>query len=84
MTAPAYNHSGATLAGDWETCTPDTPPTGGVFNGLWVGTTGNVSVTSVSGVTKIFKNVASGTPLPVRGTLVTSSGTTATDILHLF
>jgi hypothetical protein len=54
--------------------------------GLFVGTTGNVSVimaADVAGTAVLFKNVPSGTLLPISVRRVRSTLTTATDIVGL-
>ena len=53
---------------------------------LFIGTAGNVNVTLESGNTVTFKNINSGTFLPVIVTAVGNSaaGTTATDILIIY
>lgn len=50
---------------------------------LYVGTGGNVRVTSHNGSIATFKNVGSGSLLPVEVYLVHATGTTATDIVGL-
>jgi hypothetical protein len=85
------NHTGATLAGDWQTITPDEPINPPAF-GIWVGTGGDIVVQtdpSRSGNIVTLKNVPSGAPLPciVYMVLTTnpndSSTTTATDLVAL-
>ena len=51
---------------------------------LWVGTTGNVKVTLLSGSVVTFNNVQDGTVLPVRAVLVWKTGTTASDMVALW
>jgi hypothetical protein len=60
--------------------TPLNPPSAALF----VGTGGDVKVTAVDGGTSTFKNVASGTVLPVAATVVFSTGTTASNIVALY
>ncbi len=52
------------------------------FRSLYVGTTGNVTITNMAGTAVAFMNVPSGTTLPVRGTKV-NAATTATNIVAL-
>lgn len=52
--------------------------------GLWVGTTGDVSVEMAGGGTHVFSNVPSGTLLPIRVTRVNFSSTGASDIVALY
>lgn len=52
--------------------------------GLYVGTTGNVSVIMSNNTTATFVAVQAGTVLPIRVKQVTASGTTATSIIALY
>lgn len=51
--------------------------------GLYVGETGDVSVMMVDSTDAVFKNVPSGTLLPIQFSLVYSEGTTASSLLAL-
>lgn len=51
--------------------------------GIFVGTGGNVSITDNKGTTLIYKNVASGSLIPIEAVKVTTSGTTAADMIAL-
>jgi hypothetical protein len=51
---------------------------------LWVGTGGDVNLTTVDGSTFVMKNVPSGTMLPIRAARIRSTSTTATDIVVLW
>ncbi len=51
------------------------------FTYLYVGTGGDVTVTTVHGETVTYKNVYSGGYVWVRGTQVKSTGTNAADIV---
>lgn len=51
---------------------------------LYIGVAGDVTVDSGAVINITFKNVASGTILPVRVTRVRATGTTATSIVALF
>ncbi len=51
---------------------------------LYVGVGGDVSVVGSDGVTALFKNVPSGTLLPIHVVEVNSAGTTASSILALY
>lgn len=53
-----------------------------VSRGIFVGTGGNISLIC-GGTTGLFKNVASGTTLPVCASRVRATGTTATDLIAL-
>lgn len=52
---------------------------GALFDGLYFGgaAAANISVTTLSGHTVVFKNVQPGTFLPIIGSKVTTAGTTA-------
>lgn len=64
---------------------PVTPSDAAVIltRALYVGVTGNVTVTTVSGLDVQFTAVPAGTILPVRCKKVKATGTTATDIVGL-
>lgn len=51
---------------------------------LYVGSTGDVKVTTTGGDTVTFTNVQAGTFLPVRVARLWSTGTTVTDCLGLY
>jgi hypothetical protein len=56
----------------------------GPFNALYVGGAGNVAVTTINGQVVTFTAVPVGTILPIRGTKVMATNTTATFILALW
>jgi hypothetical protein len=62
----------------------DTPLAVAPCNGLYIGTGGDVVVTSENGNTVTFAAVPTGTVLPVRANLVQSTGTTADSIVALY
>lgn len=47
---------------------------------LYVGTAGNVNITQWDGTTIILKNLAAGVCHPIFTVMISSSGTTATDL----
>ena len=51
---------------------------------LFVGTGGAVTLRATAGGDVVFKNLASGSILPVRAQYVRATGTTAADILALY
>ena len=51
---------------------------------VFIGVGGDVKVTTVSGDTAVFKNLASGSVLAVQVRRVWATGTTATDIIALY
>lgn len=76
---------------------PDAPATGGLavtpsdtvsvatpFRALYVGVTGNVSVLMLGGNVLTFLSVPSGSVLPVSGSRVNATLTTATSIIALW
>lgn len=57
---------------------------GGPFRALYVGATGNVAVLMLSGVVLTYVAVPTGSILPVSGSRVNATGTTATSIVALW
>jgi hypothetical protein len=55
-----------------------------VTRGLYVGTAGDVKVTTNGGDTVTFKNLAAGLIHPIRASRVFATGTTATDIVGVY
>ena len=51
---------------------------------VYVGTSGNVKVTTPQGDVATFYNVASGTCIPVQVLQVWSTGTTATNLVRIY
>lgn len=51
---------------------------------LFIGVGGNIQVTMADGQTVVFKNVNTGSVLPVQATRVWTTNTTATDIVALY
>jgi hypothetical protein len=56
---------------------------GYVLAAIFVGTTGDVAIVSASDVVKTFKNVPSGTFLPVLAKRVNSTNTSASDMIGM-
>ncbi len=54
------------------------------FRALYVGGAGDVAVTTVDGANATFSGAPAGLVIPIRGTKVLSTGTTATLILALY
>ena len=52
--------------------------------GVFIGVGGDISLTDSAGTEAIFKNVPSGTVLPIHVTEINNTGTTATNIIALF
>ena len=71
----------STAAGDAFSVTPS-DATVLAFEALYIGTTGNVAVVTNGGTTITFSNVPVGI-LPIRGTKVMSTNTTASNIVGL-
>lgn len=63
--------------------TSDTAVFQPAFRGLWIGVTGNVTITTLAGNIRTLNNVPVGI-LPVMGTQVRATGTTAQSINALF
>lgn len=82
----------ATAVGDfsypakhWATVVPsDSAVLPKVARALWVGTGGDVAVVDEDGTSATFKNIASGSLVPIRPVQVKSTGTTAADIVALY
>jgi len=51
---------------------------------LYIGSSGNITVTMKDGVDCTFSNVVVGTMLPIRATRVKATGTTATNIVAMY
>jgi hypothetical protein len=51
---------------------------------VWVGTAGNVKVTTAQGTEVVFTSVPGGTVLPVQVIRVWATGTAATNIVRIF
>ena len=71
-------------APEFAACTPSDSTTFTQHTALFVGVGGDVAAVPYNGQTAVtFKNIASGTFLPIRVKQVYSTGTTATDIVLL-
>ncbi len=82
---PKFAKSPTAPAGGGEAVTPsDTVSTTTPFRALYVGVTGNVSVLTLSGAVLTFVAVPAGSVLPVSGSRVNATLTTATSILALW
>ena len=57
---------------------------GGITRGLWVGSTGNLSVVMADGNTSAFTSVPAGTELKIALSRVRATGTTANNLLALY
>ena len=55
-----------------------------VARAIYIGTGGNICVVTSSGDEVIFKNVPSGSILPVRASRIKATGTSAADLVMLF
>jgi hypothetical protein len=51
---------------------------------IWVGTAGNVKVTTAQGTDVVFTSVPGGTVLPVQVARVWTTGTSATNLVRVF
>lgn len=61
----------------------DTNPILG-FRALYIGTTGDVAVKNPLGTVVTFVGVLAGTVLPIQGTIVMATGTSATNIIAIY
>jgi len=52
--------------------------------GLWIGTTGSITITMMNGVDVPFVGINAGTLLPFQCTAVKATGTTASNIVALY
>ncbi|MFO0906787.1 MAG: hypothetical protein U0835_00205 [Isosphaeraceae bacterium] len=72
-------------ANDAAAVTPsDSTPLANFARSLYIGTGGNVNLTTTNGQTALFKNLPSGSILPVRTSYVLATNTTAQDIVALW
>ncbi|KTF69820.1 spike base protein, RCAP_Rcc01079 family [Sphingomonas sp. HT-1] len=63
----------------------DTVPLPDIPKGLYVGTGGTITLRGVNGgADTVWKNVASGSILPLRAQFVRATGTSAADMLALY
>lgn len=75
--APALNFTGITP-------TNSVAFSFGLTRGLYVGVGGDITIYDADGTGVLFKNVPTGSTLPVRAGGVASTGTAATDIVALY
>ena len=57
--------------------------TANIFNGLFIGTAGNIKVTTHEGSDVTFNNVGNGEFLPIAVKKIFATGTTASNIIGL-
>lgn len=69
---------------EFETVTLNTDFPKGVSNGLYVGTTGNLSITTKTGNVRILPNITGGMIHPISCIRVNTTGTTATGLLAVY
>lgn len=75
LRSPPYNAAVAVPADDTSI---------GLATGFYVGSTGDVAVTTAGGTTVTFKNVPDGTLIRCQIQSIQQTGTTATNILILY
>lgn len=80
MTRPAATTAAVTASNGTDISKVD----GFYPRALYVGTGGDVAVVTPDGAVSTFKNVASGSVLPVQTRRVNSTNTTAADIVALY
>lgn len=73
-------------ASDAQTISPSDskPLPGGPCRKIWVGTTGDVRITTQAGTVTVLKNVPSGTSIDVITSQVWATGTSASDLVALY
>jgi len=69
---------------NWAEVEASTNALATVPRALWVGTGGNLSVTSMAGDSETFVNVPSGTLLSIRPAYINTNGTTASDLVGVW
>lgn len=86
MTAPANNPINSAQPGEFATAvtTSDSVSFSVLPRALYIGTGGDATLLLPAGNTVVFKNLSSGTILPVRASRVNATGTTAADIVALY
>lgn len=85
MVAPAYRTADATVSAfDAEAVTLSDSALLPRTRALYVGTGGNLKVTTAYGTDVTFANAPSGSILPLQVTKVWSTGTTAANVLALY
>ena len=82
-----FKTRGASIDGpatDGFTITPhDITELNEVPRAIYIGSTGDVTLLTLEGTELLFKNCASGSILPIRATIIKSTGTSATNMLGL-
>lgn len=85
MVAPAYRTADATVAAyDAATVTPNDSADIPVTRALYIGTGGNLRVTTAYGTDLVFPALPSGFILPIQVTRVWASNTVASGIVALY
>ena len=80
----AHRSANATVAAHGaKTVTPSDSTELEITRGVFVGTTGDLTVTMADGHDAVFVNIASGTIVPIQVSKI-KAATTATDILALY
>lgn len=76
--------SSAPAAGALTISPHDTTPLTRAIRALYVGGAGNVKVTMNNGTVVTFVGISAGSILPIRASIVWSTGTTATSMVGLY
>lgn len=85
MVAPAYRTADATVSAfDAAAVTPSNSTDLAPTRALYVGTGGNLRVTTAYGADVVFANVPTGSILPVQVTRVWATNTTASSVIALY
>lgn len=85
FTLQAFNAEAVT-PNDSADITLSGSPISGIENGalLYIGTGGNLTITTIGGQTVTLTNIADGSYVPIQVKRVWSTGTSASDILALY
>lgn len=84
MAKTNYSPTFPMYPGDAATITPSDSVNFATSSVVWVGTVGNVKVTTAQGTDIVFTSVPGGSVIPVQVLRVWSNGTTATNLVRIF
>ena len=84
MAKTNYSPTFPMYPGDAAAVTPNDSVNFSTASVVWIGTAGNVKVTTSQGTDVVFTSVPGGTVLPVQVLRVWATGTSATNIVRIF
>jgi hypothetical protein len=84
MAKTNYSPTFPMYPGDAAAVTPSDTVNFSTPSVVWIGTAGNVKVTTAQGSDVVFTSVPGGTVLPVQVLRVWATGTVATNIVRIF